>query len=50
MASSFREIPILLRGEIRPIQQWVEEQNTRQVLLYSLYETVFEAVRHLIKH
>jgi len=34
VASSFREIPILLRGEIRPIQQWVEERNTRRVLLY----------------
>jgi len=34
MASSFRDIPILLRGEIRPIQQWVEERSRRRVLLY----------------
>jgi hypothetical protein len=34
IAPGFREIPTLLRGEIRPIQHWVEEWNTRRVLLY----------------
>src|SRR6266700_332821 len=34
IASSFREIPILLRGESGSIRHWVEEWNTRRVLLY----------------
>src|SRR6266516_1718560 len=34
IAPSFREIPILLRGEIGPSQHWVEEWNARRVLLY----------------
>ena len=29
-----RELPVLLRGEPEPINEWIQRWNTRRVLLY----------------